>query len=371
MTNYYQILGITTSASQDEIKKAYKKLAIKYHPDKNPNTEEEFKQINEAYQILSDSKKKRTYDIKLDYELFQKKYSSNTSSQPHNYNYEDPLKYNTHNPNARKGRSYQQGKNYKKPTPKPKKKSGANILFAATVLLVVFVGLFIFYIQMNKYSVVYYYDEAKSLYEKGKYEDAYFKTKESLHFNEQFAPSLVLQAQCILNLFKNHDRYKKAGKVLLKLPQTFTGLNEEQLVSAGSILYQAEFNEAALEALKTATQLNPHSDTAHLLLGELYTYEYNDFILGLDHYKNAINVKDNHRAYFGIGITNFETKNYEAALKSFNIAIQKKPHYPTYHYYASMNNFKLGNLEAACNHYEISVNLGHEENPQLKSTFCK
>jgi len=61
MKDYYQILGVARSASQDEIKKAYYKLAHKYHPDKGGD-EKKFKEINEAYQILSDKEKRGQYD---------------------------------------------------------------------------------------------------------------------------------------------------------------------------------------------------------------------------------------------------------------------------------------------------------------------
>nr|WP_279384246.1 J domain-containing protein [Geotalea toluenoxydans] len=64
-TDYYQVLGLKKGASADEIKKAYRKLAVKYHPDKNPGNkeaEEKFKEINEAYAVLSDPQKKAQYD---------------------------------------------------------------------------------------------------------------------------------------------------------------------------------------------------------------------------------------------------------------------------------------------------------------------
>ncbi len=66
--NYYEILGVRTDATPEEIKKEFRSLARKYHPDMNPGdqtSEEKFKQINEAYDILSDHKKRQTYDFDL------------------------------------------------------------------------------------------------------------------------------------------------------------------------------------------------------------------------------------------------------------------------------------------------------------------
>jgi curved DNA-binding protein len=63
--DYYKTLGVSKNASQDEIKKAYRKLAVKYHPDKNPDdkeTENRFKEINEANEVLKDSEKRKKYD---------------------------------------------------------------------------------------------------------------------------------------------------------------------------------------------------------------------------------------------------------------------------------------------------------------------
>src|SRR3954470_17785553 len=63
--DYYAVMGVPASATQDEIKKQYRKLAAKHHPDKNPNdpkAAERFKEISEAYQVLGDATKRKQYD---------------------------------------------------------------------------------------------------------------------------------------------------------------------------------------------------------------------------------------------------------------------------------------------------------------------
>src|SRR5919204_5921490 len=63
--DYYAVLGVSSSATQDEIKKQYRKLAARYHPDKNPNdakAADRFKEISEAYQVIGDAEKRKQYD---------------------------------------------------------------------------------------------------------------------------------------------------------------------------------------------------------------------------------------------------------------------------------------------------------------------
>ena len=73
--DYYNILGVKKEATEQEIKKAYRKLAATYHPDKNPGNkeaEEKFKEINEANEVLSDPKKRKQYDtLGADWEKYQ------------------------------------------------------------------------------------------------------------------------------------------------------------------------------------------------------------------------------------------------------------------------------------------------------------
>jgi len=77
--DYYQVLGVDKKASADEIKKAYRKLAVKWHPDKNPTnkkaSEEKFKKISEAYAVLSDSEKRQQYDTFGSADQYRQQYS--------------------------------------------------------------------------------------------------------------------------------------------------------------------------------------------------------------------------------------------------------------------------------------------------------
>jgi len=77
-TDYYNVLNINREATEDEIKRAYRRLALQYHPDHNPmddEAEEKFKQISEAYTVLGDTEKRRSYD-RYGHTSFRKRYSS-------------------------------------------------------------------------------------------------------------------------------------------------------------------------------------------------------------------------------------------------------------------------------------------------------
>lgn len=90
MTNYYHVLGLSENATPAEIRAAFKRLAVKYHPDKHPDKpemEEKFKEVNRAHQVLSDEYEKARFDLKLKYRQFSENEAKPYSYRPPNPNH--------------------------------------------------------------------------------------------------------------------------------------------------------------------------------------------------------------------------------------------------------------------------------------------
>ena len=90
MSNYYETLGVAKTATADEIKKAYRTLAFKYHPDRNPGNaeaEEKFKQISAAYDVLSDESKRRQYDMGYSTDSYSSSQTAGNQQYQRQYQY--------------------------------------------------------------------------------------------------------------------------------------------------------------------------------------------------------------------------------------------------------------------------------------------
>ena len=159
-STYYEILGVSTYASEADIKKAFKDLAKKYHPDKHPGQsfyEEHFKKINEAYQTLSNPQARQRYDLRINY----------TQSTP------PPRQQYNQSTNQQRTTSQQQAPytNYKKPqanrSPASQKKLNTYYVYIGIGAFVFIVASVWFYNFMNAYASKEYYAEGLKEEKKG------------------------------------------------------------------------------------------------------------------------------------------------------------------------------------------------------------
>jgi DnaJ-class molecular chaperone len=138
--NYYIILGVKNSASTEEIKQAFRKLAKKYHPDKNhgnTSAEEFFKEVQEAYAVLSDYEKRKKYDLKFAYiNTYQQ--PKNKSNAPYTGN-----AYHYAQQQAKQERRYQHQEQPREEKAKEHKSGTDPYLFMISILVAVLLLLFI------------------------------------------------------------------------------------------------------------------------------------------------------------------------------------------------------------------------------------
>lgn len=181
MTDYYQILGISRQASNQEIKTAFKKLAFRFHPDRNPDNplaEATFKQINEAYQVLSDANDKLVYDLKLNGQHIPI-YPEYSSSHTQSYTKERP----------RPPHSYRRSSSYE---PGVARKA---YLVGSFIILILCIGSYFIYSYMNHVTAEKHFAQALIYIKENRIEAAFAQLNEALQFDENFAEAYFKRGQ--------------------------------------------------------------------------------------------------------------------------------------------------------------------------------
>ncbi|MCU0445411.1 MAG: DnaJ domain-containing protein [Microscillaceae bacterium] len=200
MLDYYEILEIDKKATKDQIKAAYKRLALKYHPDRNldnPYAEDVFKRVNEAYQVLSDDLKRSYYDLK-----FSSPYIPD--NQPVTNNAYTYATYTPPPPSQPYENSYD-------PKLYVSKKLRQRIQIGTIVGLVVLVfgGIWLNY-YMNNQTAFAYYREAVSLYKQSQKHAAIIRCGNAIHYKRDLYEAFLLRAKIneeLGNHFKAMDDY--------------------------------------------------------------------------------------------------------------------------------------------------------------------
>lgn len=202
MPDYYTILEISKSAGNAEIKRAYKRLALKYHPDRNPSNiyaEEHFKKINEAYQVLSNENKKLIYDYQMAYA--DPVYTSSVSYNTENYQAQ------THGPYKPYINDYDPANHISEAT---KRKIH---WFTGGAFVAILIFSYFFMIFMNKRNAYILYKQAAELKEENHQRYALLKIEQALKYNPKLSEAYTLRGDIHLSLYNHYyarEDYTKA-----------------------------------------------------------------------------------------------------------------------------------------------------------------
>lgn len=284
MLNYYQILGLNSSASEQEIKKAFKSLAMRFHPDKNPDNpsaEDNFKRINAAYQILSNVITKAQYD-----RMLGEQNSINTKNTGVYY-YQGKKVTSNPKPSV----SPQQEARYRAARQKNAKikaeRRAYNKLYSKRATLFVFVlfaYLFILLFSQIQFFTKYHYYSALKAYDSNQPQEALLELEEVISYDEEYS-----------------EAYFLIGKILF----------EDKQIRLSTGFYT--------KAIESAENLEAKY---FLQRGIAYSYlRHNDF--AMSDFEQALALNQDEEMLYAVGEGYFRLKNYQKAVETYTIAIAK------------------------------------------------
>lgn len=374
MQNHYTTLGIPELASPEEAKVAFKRLAVEYHPDKNPNNplaEELFKQINEAYQVLSNPVRKQQYDVTLRF-IYSYSYYVNQRPKEAEHNFQH---YHT-----------------------VSQKDPKNINLYSTLFSFACVA-YMFLLVNSIYdfvSGVYYYQALQNI-EMKNYDKAIEKLGYSISYDHSFSTAYYLRAK----LYSEHfgftdgaleDYTKAIEKALvqqsvfyLKRGIAYSHVNQKQgaITDFSTALNLSQYEqktayeiadeyynrlkeyELAIEIYTTLIQQDSTKSIYYEQRAFAYSNLKNDNLAQQD-FEKIIQKSDNPTQKRTEIVTKLENevKNYILALRNNFILINENPTESNFHFTRSNLFFKLNNTEKGMENLDLAI-LYNEGNKEL------
>ncbi|WP_027003796.1 DnaJ domain-containing protein [Hugenholtzia roseola] len=308
MENLYQILGLPDFASTEEVKKSFKRLALLYHPDRNPNSltaEETFKVINKAYQILSDPETKHRYDLLLLY-VYGKATQAETDETPA---HRDP-RYRRRNPYRR---PYQAA-------PVVEKDSLSN---TQATLISVGAILYIFLFVNSIYNFIgqNFYSRATEAYQKQQYEDAIKYLNGAIGYDPSLANAYFLRAQIYA---ENFSLPKDALEDYSKGIETTSIFKSEYFLWRGRTNGKLQNKNEAHQDFQTALFLSSDDMQLASQVAKGYSLDLNAYKDAIDIYNSLLSKnKPNYDLYRERGITYALAGEYQDAIADFKAGFRQ------------------------------------------------
>jgi curved DNA-binding protein CbpA len=205
MQNYYELLGVPKTATVSQIKSVFKKLALKYHPDKNPNNhqaEDHFKTLNEAYQTLIDENRRWAYNQKINAvdqgnEVNQQPGASNFSTKGNATTYN---KYSWTSPNSAAGDYSNQGRHYEEPIEKRKERKSDVYILGITLFIIIATGSLLFGLLMNKIAAKEHFETAIVNFDDKDYYNALMQLNLTIDFDNEHVKAHIMRGDINVKL---------------------------------------------------------------------------------------------------------------------------------------------------------------------------
>ncbi|MEM1134889.1 MAG: DnaJ domain-containing protein [Bacteroidota bacterium] len=403
MENLYNILGVSEAAGTEEIKKAYKKLAIKYHPDKNPDNnaaEESFKKVNNAYQILSDVQKRAQYDLLRHYHQFQ----NTTTYTDHNNKYSSTYRQATYE--ERKRRAAYNATSYAE----ERRKVARESYTIGTILIVgilVIVGVYAFissYIEHRKQEEIEAQISSRmaiveSYYDKEDYRAAFKEVDRLISGWPVRTETRELRERLLLSLNQKAEKaykekqYEKALEYYLVLQDFDKYLQKDFEFKVATCFAEQQRYDEAVERLKIIIEKSPNDLQAWCEIGKILTNGKQDFVeaekyisyakkMAIKYYEQRYGkaypmiLEPSSLSYVHFDIFYHRAKiqkelgNYKEAIKDCNWASFLREDKGEIYYLKAECEYSLGNKEKACNALDKAENKQYQQAAELKREFC-
>lgn len=352
MTDYYEILGIQSTATNRQIKTAYRKLALKYHPDKNPDNslaENKFIEIATAYEILSDPVKRSRYDDGLEIDINE------------NFDYDPRTRRRRPPPNY-----------YNKYTSEKPKYSIKDYIFATAALIAILVIAVAFPIYLLQTTSTKYFNKAVSNYLTGNYYSALHNIDLSLtDLSRNNSEACALASVILVHKLNNyHFALEYIDRGLNYNPND--SLASEFHYLRGICLSKNHYPQNALLEFNQVKDMNSNYDSSLFKSAGILTYSFSKLdsaeIL-LDHLIKRN--KDHFTAFYFKGIIYEKRKDHNKAYETFSGLLDKPINQAATYYHLARAEIKLNLLDSACAHLQIASDYNLIEARQLKNLYCK
>jgi curved DNA-binding protein CbpA len=389
MSNYYDLLEISKTATVQEIKSAYKKQALRFHPDRNAASpqeaqlaEERFKLINEAYQVLSDPFKKTRYDNQLEF----------GDARKQNY-YEQPIS-NDSNYQSENGTGYTYQRRQTNQKKQPTFVFGKTEIYILLGFAVMTVFAYFFMNIMTSYSYNTYIEEAKSAIELGDFskankalEEAQTQKEEDAEINYLFGVIEVKYKQKYADAI---DFFDKAT--------TYADTDDKEnrakyyRIKANTYLLMNEYYRA-IEEYKNVVAVIGYDQEAIMNIADLYLDKLKDYNKASLYFDKIIEKEPNLvEPYIGKAVSKLQAKDYQAMGELLDKAIKINPENSYLWYYKgfyfwekpvlnaenstenqteNQQDPKVKDKENACESWKLALSYGNNEAQKPLNEYCK